>query len=386
MARGSEAAWGSLLANLLLFCVAIGLTVGAGEWVTRTVLSDVTTTADNTSWFARRWYEDHPPRLNRAGFRNRGFSPQPEPGVVRIAVVGDSFTWGQGIAERDRFTDLLQLEIGPNFEILNFGRPGAETVDELQILREHVLPARPDFVLLQWFVNDVEGASHGDRPVPIPLVPSWRVASWLHRHSALYYVVNRPWIETQVRVGLVESYRENMERRFGNPRSPASLAALAALESFAGEVHEAGVPMAIAVFPELSQLGLGQDRWAFLIDRLLAFCVDRAVSCIDLRPVLAPYGKGKALWANRLDSHPGPLAHRLAARAILEHLGLAWRQLAANGSEESRTRSPGAPADDAFERPSSNALRRGAAAAAKRTALGRSEPSERPAAPEPKRR
>lgn len=53
-----------------------------------------------------------------------------------------------------------------NAEVLNFGRPGSETVDHVETLQDAVLPLQPDFVLLQWFVNDVEGHDKSGRPMP----------------------------------------------------------------------------------------------------------------------------------------------------------------------------------------------------------------------------
>ena len=76
----------------------------------------------------------------------------------RIAVIGDSFTWGQGVSEDDRLTNLLQERLNDGaggFEVFNFGLPGADTRDESAILSEVLSQAAPDVVLPQWFVNDV---------------------------------------------------------------------------------------------------------------------------------------------------------------------------------------------------------------------------------------
>jgi len=71
-------------------------------------------------------------------------------------------------------TNILEEKLnasGQKYEVLNFGRPGAETVDELALLPT-VLSLAPDFVLPQWFVNDVEGHDKSRRPSGRRLVPS----------------------------------------------------------------------------------------------------------------------------------------------------------------------------------------------------------------------
>jgi hypothetical protein len=148
---------------LALFSLAVAsmaVALVAGEFVVRLVFADVTTTNDNTSFFARRWRSGL--SSNSLGFREREIDPEPAEGVYRIAVIGDSFTWGQGIDRSDRMTERLQALLdhtSGRFEVLNFGLPGRETVDHLRTLRDVVLPLHPDFVLLQWFINGSSGSS-----------------------------------------------------------------------------------------------------------------------------------------------------------------------------------------------------------------------------------
>ena len=55
------------------------------------------------NYIARRGVEIDPPvRTNGLGFRDREIPPK-SASRYRIVVVGDSFTWGQGIEEPERF-------------------------------------------------------------------------------------------------------------------------------------------------------------------------------------------------------------------------------------------------------------------------------------------
>ena len=70
-------------------------------------------------------------RLNRHGFRGPDFADRPAPGVTRIVALGDSATFGTGVAEEHRFTEVLQRRLDERrpacCEVLNVSRPGATT-------------------------------------------------------------------------------------------------------------------------------------------------------------------------------------------------------------------------------------------------------------------
>jgi lysophospholipase L1-like esterase len=73
----------------------------------------------------------------------------------RIAVVGDSFVWGHGVEEEERFTERLEALLGPGFEVLNFGIAGFGSGQQLLKIRLDVLPFRPDLLVVAFFLNDL---------------------------------------------------------------------------------------------------------------------------------------------------------------------------------------------------------------------------------------
>jgi hypothetical protein len=315
---------GGLLLGLGLSLLVVVVGLVAAELGVRWILRDVTTTADATSYFAVRWKRDHV-RLNAWRFRGPEVVVARPPGVYRIAVVGDSFTEGQGVRERDRFTDLLAGRLnarGGRYDVLNFGRAGAESVDHVDTLTTAALVTEPDFVLLQWYVNDVEGRDKRARPRPWRLIPSSAVLQRLRPASALYFLVNQQWIAVQQRIGLLQSYEDYMIERFGDADSPASRAAQDALERFVDITRRRGVPVGMVLFG--AAYG-APSRLDFLVGRTLAFCRRERLTCVDLRPAFARHGDATRLWASRLDAHPGVLAHRVVADELMRVFGSTWR-------------------------------------------------------------
>lgn len=316
-----------VVAALAVSTIAFGVSLVLAEFVVRRAFVDVTTTGDNKSYFARRWKENLSP-TNTLGFREREIPLRPPEGEYRIAVIGDSFTWGQGIARSDRMTERLENLLNDsslNFEVLNFGRTGAETVDHVETLRDIVLPLQPDFVLMQWYANDVEGYDKSDRPTAARLLPSEVASSWLHRHSALYYLVNQQWLKLQRELGLVGSYLDYMNDRFADPASPDMIAAQAALEEFISMARDAQVGVGIVAFPKMIVAdSLEEFPLGYLIDRVMDVCAAEEIGCVDLREAFVGISDAEGWWASELDRHPGPRANELAAQAVAAYFGDRW--------------------------------------------------------------
>ena len=69
-------------------------------------------------------------RFNEAGFRGPRWTPRAAPGVTRIAVIGDSFVFGQRLEQTDTLSAQLDRRLGElrpdtRFETLNLGVPGS---------------------------------------------------------------------------------------------------------------------------------------------------------------------------------------------------------------------------------------------------------------------
>lgn len=131
--RMDRAAVHRLGLRFVLAVLTLGISSAAAEIATRWLFRDVTTTADNRGFFSRRWYRQNPAVLNAAGFRGRPFATEKPAGVFRVAVVGDSFTYGNGIRSADRFTDVMQARLPEHIEVLNFGRAGDNTPQHLDL-------------------------------------------------------------------------------------------------------------------------------------------------------------------------------------------------------------------------------------------------------------
>ena len=264
--------------RLLLLTFTLALLLPVMEYATRITFRDVTTSSDFGGYFSRNWIRNADLQVNSAGFRERNFTDAKAPGTYRIAVVGDSFTYGNGIRREDRYSDLLQAQLPAHFEVLNFGQPGANTPEHLRNVAMLLPRIHPDFILVQWYVNDTEDDDSAHRPTFHPLIPIRSLHYWLSNASAFYTVANMQWAETQVLAGLTMSYQEYLKRRLADPNSPDSRLDRALLNQLVALSKRAGVPLGIVLFPDTAA-SLGNDYpFGYLHERVLDVCTEQGIT------------------------------------------------------------------------------------------------------------
>jgi hypothetical protein len=106
-------------------------------------------------------------RINHDGFRGPDYPQRKPPGVIRVAVLGDSYVEAIQVPEDKTFTAVIGRELGHCFllkgkriEAMNFGVDGYGTAQELITLRRKVWQYSPDIVVLGIFLgNDVRNNS-----------------------------------------------------------------------------------------------------------------------------------------------------------------------------------------------------------------------------------
>lgn len=319
-----------------------GLSLVAAEYAARFVFRKTHSSGNSRDYVAVRGGGPMPV-TNKLGFREREIPPK-NPERYRIAVVGDSFTWGQGIEEAQRFSNLLEGLLGPGFEVLNFGRPGNNMPEHLEVL-EQALPVAPDFILLQLYINDFETRQMA-RPQPYPLLPaSWH--SSLERSSLLYDLINQRWEEWQPALGIVDDYVGYMARNLRDPTAPNSQLAFGMLSRFMERARQAGVASGAVLFPATDAMGPNGSQYPFgyLHARVAATCDAAKVQCLDLLPVFSTIHDPRTMWVSPFDAHPNAMANQRAAQEILRRFAPQWCAPRAPAksvmSHDSAQRSPG---------------------------------------------
>ena len=306
--------WNAVRAGLLTLAVSVALTMGALELATRWVFAGLGTTGDSWSYFSLEWRRAHEGGLNELGFREREILPKAK-GVTRIAVIGDSFTYGLGILREERLTERVDAGLGQEFEILNFGWPGNDYPEHIVNLETALAVAEPDLVVLAWFHNDV-----GAPGVPTPDLANLAgpLHRYLYRRSALYVLANRGFKQLQQGLGFEHPYHADIAT-FYDPKGAPALGAQARLERFLDLASTAGVPATIVLWPAVSDAVREADllRDEPLFAQVMEVCAARGLPCLDLRPAMREVPPDQSLVVSQYDAHPNALANEVAARAVL---------------------------------------------------------------------
>jgi GDSL-like lipase/acylhydrolase family protein len=250
-------------------------------------------------------------RFNSLQFRDAEFGPR-RPGVRRVAVLGDSFTEGQGVKEADtyprRLETLLNAAGDGQWEVLNWGRRGAD-FPRLYDTFEQILEYDPDLVVYGMFLNDAE-QSQAFR-ARYSFVNEWMAGR------------RRPRLEP----ALIDFVFERLERRrlgretlawyaqmYGEPNREGWERTQGHLRDMDRRMRERGGRLLVADWPVLLADDSGRPL-APAHRAIAAACAAMGIAHHDLRAALS--GRpAESLWVHPLDQHPNDVAHRLAAESL----------------------------------------------------------------------
>jgi hypothetical protein len=280
---------------------------------------------------------------NALGFRGPELAPSRSPGKLRVLVLGDSFTYGIGVADEETFSARLEA-LDPRFEVLNTGVNGYGTAQELLLLRDQGLALRPDVVVLVFFWNDVGnnyvrtfprfGLEHGALVWPEPIVIEKKKAErpkrrgWL-RHSYVYRFVSDRLKIVGYRLKLLfDIPLETTDFVDGADRDAAWQLTGALVREIRDQAATIGAQTLVVVMPDqvqvekdVSVLGLAPEDYE-VQERMRAICEPLGIPFLDLIPPLrAEYERTHAPLYYAKDRHLKPPAHAVVARALATELG-----------------------------------------------------------------
>ncbi len=312
---------------LLLFALFATLFI---EVALRFYYRDVLSTADGTSYFSLRNQHLFNDELNGWRFRGKHFNEAPDE-RYRLVVTGDSFTFGQGTyPAAKRFTERMDLFLNagkkqPDIEVINIGICGFDLTNHYKFL--HFVDAiKPDYVLYQWYVNDMVYRHDPSKYLPLPLIKNKSTHTWLWQHSALYYMLQRWYGSYQLKTGPKVSYQQYLTDLLADPEGKPARNARRVLLKLIDHYKEKNLPFGIVLFPSFYG-PMDQYKLGFLHEQVLKVCSEKDVQCLDLRDKYRDVDN-KKLWANDFDPHPSALAHEIAADAIDEFFGPFWMEAA----------------------------------------------------------
>lgn len=286
-----------LIQNLTLAAATTVVTVGGLEAISRLTEKPAQATdpapARGSVW---NWEDDNvrsywdesipdgvgwPPtaETNGDGMRDRPRPPNKLPGLRRIAVLGDSVTYGYGLPIHQAFPqqmEALAWETGRPTEVFNVALPGWSTRQEREAYQRIVRPYKPDLVVVAVCLNDIP-----DLHFNLTRPPQW--LTWLHDHSALI----RRLVDAQARE------IRNVKTLFATPPDDRTATAMALFEAEIAAFHKDvigdGSDFLVVLFPFRFQV-LPAAPKPTVQSRLATFCTRNGIRYLDALPIIAPLG------------------------------------------------------------------------------------------------
>lgn len=285
--------------------------------------------------------------INSQGLRDREHRFE-KLGQFRLLALGDSFTWGFGVEQNERFTDKLQSLVGDHVEVINAGVTGWGTDQELLYWTHEGYQYHPDLVLVAFGTEDIVNNTHSvqygyPKPyfrlrenqlvllnTPVPQ----KTADWEKRFELPQELQSKEVGSDKSGAGLGTFLQTHVlshswlwargtdflrDREMANNGVDRLTGAL--LVELQQRVQSQGAQLVVVLVPykghtrpDASARNLRQ--W----EAIVKFLHSHSLEFVDLRPAFVKESTdGKQLYFT-IDDHWNPAGHELAAKVIYEHL------------------------------------------------------------------
>lgn len=321
-------------------------------------------------------------RINNYGFRGRDIAIAKSPGVTRIMVIGDSFTFGVGAEDDETIPSLLEKELagrGHNVEVINAGFGGYSPLLHYLKVRDEYLEFKPDMVLYLYDFSDLADDWRAERSLVYdrsggivrcdPTYVDGKKDWWaeLYLRSKLCAYIHKKLVRTFDKIRIL-GLREYVGAKLQGKRAKALIIAKEIEEKAANPIKydpylmirgrdraayieehfrrnekylnlirdafaSQGAPMTLVIYP--FGIHVGPDQWAegrvfwgfekgrtyddyYALDMLEDYARRNGIPCINLLGAFLEH-KGEKIFFD-VDGHFTPAANRIAARVIADNI------------------------------------------------------------------
>ncbi|HJT60305.1 MAG TPA: SGNH/GDSL hydrolase family protein [Burkholderiales bacterium] len=275
-----------------------------------------------------------PVAFNDFGYRDVRRAAVPAPGTVRVLALGDSVTYGMGVAQEHTFPrqteGLLSAARGAPVEVLNLGMPGYNTLHQLALLREMGLALQPKIVVVGFLYNDIElssaqkeGGVVTQQPaesLPRSIKSQFNAAAlWLKQHS-LFVAWLSPRLGNVLRPlgvkGLGQVGEVKDQYVDSNPNWRRMQAALLEMKQLTAE---RGIELVVMIIPAMARFSDATYPIKEYHQAVAGFCRSNGIKVLDLLPAFWG-GDGTQYWISATDGHPNAQGQRIIAEALAAYL------------------------------------------------------------------
>jgi len=290
--------------------------------------------------------------VNSAGFRDREY-PIPRNSGYRIIVLGDSITFGFGLANvEDTYPKQLERllhDYGLTSEVLNFGVAGYDLVNYVGLLEYRGLQFAPDLVVIGYCLNDIGVASPnreyieglnvtwGSRLALLVYrsIQPWRIKRW-QSHMNSEKVFAETYKDRILSIDkdpvLIEKVKElSREHQIDPSTGDSGMLSWYTSRAHLGTIvysfdrlrklsRERGFRVAVMPIPFLSSSQA--NKWKIVYDILSHECHEFGFEYVDVHPDLEADGWDNLVITPGDRIHPNTRGHSLLAKKLADYVSL----------------------------------------------------------------
>jgi hypothetical protein len=246
--------------------------------------------------------------------RRQGYNPNRK---RQIALVGDSFVFGEGLKETDTLGYRLNVKY-PEVNFLNRGKGGANIDDVVQQCKEIIesVPAVEE-VIYFYNLNDVrmsQMVSSQQKHIIDFQNIQWSIDEHLRgslvkvlSKSALFSLVRKTWVIKRESSLTVHNYKdmylsENNRQEF--------LSTMDDMKSIKDMLAARGISFRMIIYPLLYKDLLGRYPFEPVHAAIINACYERGIICLDGYEPFKSYYSMKRFAVHPIDYHPNGLSNR----------------------------------------------------------------------------
>ena len=276
-------------------------------------------------------------------FGNRDDEPQPSPSETRALILGGSNTWGAGLEQNRRYTDILEKQFG--IETINCGHCSLGLDQVCLYLLTKGSEFRPKTVIIEqhpWALhrvinNFVSGYVKPTFYIEDDRIRLRRLSRWYKYRTyrnlvGAYFKFRKEYREYQAGVNVARHYDHNSDIIFEDPiflkwkeeyYTGMYEVVCQLIKIIKDECNRLGASLIFLLpptKPELkSQVHSSLVDYRLPRDKIIEFCSKANIVYLDMvDPLLDAQSAGQQVIFD--DSHLTPIGHRLMAEALTEVL------------------------------------------------------------------
>ena len=275
-------------------------------------------------------------KLNSLGFRGPEVSSRND-NEYRILTIGDSHVYGQGVADNELMTTVLERKLAQSappcpYTVINMGVRAYSTNNELALLRKFGLPLDPDHVIAFFFINDfnqVDIASRysryadfdwyafdfSDKPTD-KIIQRWKLLQLARRSAALMWIYDI----YKGRDSKDNAINKLLSGQIDDALQDKIETTIELLDEFRSLSQLHGFRLTLAVIPVATQINNDYKNQLYQTT-LKSYAEEAQLDYLDLLPAFRKYyEQNNHLPVIAFDGHYDADGHTVMANSVFKHL------------------------------------------------------------------